>query len=336
MNIASYMNVATNSSSRGGSAYRMPEINLCNQTKSAEKNSVKNKLREMAYSPAKSKAHQGHSESSIYDQAKAYSEQLTQIRTSKTDTANQVKQLNYKFKDISTQIRQSKNSTGAKKVVLAARREVLRLKRLRATGEYDEDELTSAITHAQTMERVAKKKARHLQEEEMVKIAENASNSGVLEEDKESENEGVEEASKDKTQIDEQAYNKYADSEYASDEAYSDGIATDELMYEEMVDMSDSDFQSELTSMLIDNQNLLNSDLTELSEEMEEMLKDSSLGELLEDAAPIVPQEMSEDEFKVLKQNHRNKEEKMLVKADAEFLKDTFERYQAQSVNLTV
>lgn len=208
MNIANYMNAAANSSSRGGSIYRMPEVATNNQSKSSEKNSVKNKLREMAYSPAKTKAHQGHSESSIYDQAKAYSEQLNQIRTTKTDTANQVKQLNYKFKDISTQIRQSKNSTGAKKVVLAARREVLRLKRLRATGEYDEDELASAISHAQTMERVAKKKARHLQEEEMVKISENASNSGVLEEDKNSENESVEENSANKTLTGDQTYDE--------------------------------------------------------------------------------------------------------------------------------
>lgn len=333
MNIANYMSSASTSTTRSGNVFRLPEVNNSyNQKKGSEKNSIKNKLREMAYSPAKSKAHQGFSEKSIVDQAREYSNQLTQTRTSQANTANQVKQLRYKFKDIASQIRQSKNSTGAKKVVLAARREVLRLKRLRVTGEYDEDELASAINHAQSMERIAKKKARHLQEEEMVKIAEGATSSLEPDEKEKNEIEEDENFSKEK-------YEDYDDiaeedaEEFVSEDADGVDIEAMEELYEES---SQYDFQGELVSMLVDNQEMLNTDLEQLSEEMADMLKDSAVGELLEDAAPMVQREMSEDEFKAFKQNHRNKEEKMLIKADAEYLKDTFERYEQMKVDITV
>lgn len=50
-----------------------------------------------------------------------------------------------------------------------ARREILRLKSQKQSGKYDNEELEAAIEHAKAMERVAKKKARHLEEEEMAK-----------------------------------------------------------------------------------------------------------------------------------------------------------------------
>ena len=47
----------------------------------------------------------------------------------------------------------------------------MRLKRQKQNSDSDSEEIDAAIAHAQAMERVAKKKAKHLEEEEMVKAA---------------------------------------------------------------------------------------------------------------------------------------------------------------------
>ena len=56
----------------------------------------------------------------------------------------------------------------ARRAVQAAKREISRLKRLKGSGEYDEEEVQLAIDHAKAMEKVAKKKANHLEQEEMI------------------------------------------------------------------------------------------------------------------------------------------------------------------------
>lgn len=76
--------------------------------------------------------------------------------------------LQYNFKEISTRILRTKTSGNARQVMTNARQKVAQLRRLSKSDNYDEKELESAIHHAEAMARVAKKRMKHLQEEERV------------------------------------------------------------------------------------------------------------------------------------------------------------------------
>ena len=78
------------------------------------------------------------------------------------------KSLRYSFKRISGQILSAKTPGVARRVVTKARHEVVNLLR-KKNGGYDEEELRHAIIHAERMVRIAKKKMRHLQEEQDAK-----------------------------------------------------------------------------------------------------------------------------------------------------------------------
>jgi hypothetical protein len=57
-------------------------------------------------------------------------------------------------------------STGARRVITKAREEVVSLLRKQMSGNYDETDVRHAIIHARKMERVARRKKKHLEEEE--------------------------------------------------------------------------------------------------------------------------------------------------------------------------
>lgn len=104
-----------------------------------------------------------------------------------------VKKLQYKFKRISTQILQSKTSGSAREVLTRAKGETVSLLRKRYTGDYDSNELRRAIQHAKQMERIAKKRMKHLQQEEKLeKNGEGSWQIGFEEEDMEEGFEGME------------------------------------------------------------------------------------------------------------------------------------------------
>lgn len=91
----------------------------------------------------------------------------------KTSAAEQkLKKLQYSFTLISSQIVTSKTSVVARRVASRAKRQTVLLRRKRATGNYDEAEVQAAIAHSAAIERVAKKRVKHLMEEERVKRSE--------------------------------------------------------------------------------------------------------------------------------------------------------------------
>jgi transcription antitermination factor NusG len=107
---------------------------------------------------------------SIVTSTLSYSEALRNQRQQTKNTTLALKKLKYQFKNISSKILRSKTSQAAKQAAGQARREVLRLKRQKQSGNYDDEEIEAAINHAKAMERVAKKKAKHLEEEEMANL----------------------------------------------------------------------------------------------------------------------------------------------------------------------
>lgn len=79
------------------------------------------------------------------------------------------KRLQYNFKAISAQIMQAKTSGGASQVASKARRQIAVLQRNMKSGEFNEDEIKNAIAHAKSLERIARKRVKHLRQEEALK-----------------------------------------------------------------------------------------------------------------------------------------------------------------------
>lgn len=230
--------------------------------------------------------------SSILDNTRSYGDSLRAQRQNAKDTSLELKKLRYQFKSISTKILRSKTSLAARQVAGQARREVLRLKRAKQSqnSEYDAEELEAAITHAQAMERVAKKKARHLEEEEMAKASGGmCADTEVKEKEASPEEQG-------------------AEAERAEAALSSDGVQGDAL----------SDME-ELTSEVLD----------EFSQSMQEMLEEMGFGEL-NDSLLAIWGEMDPADLKLMKIKHRNKEMKEIVKADAEYLKAVFDQMEKE------
>ena len=266
-----------------------------------------------------------------YDNAKKqientwnYGDQLKAARGKNQKTDLQVKQLRYNFKSISTKILRSKTSYTAKLAASEAKREVMRLKRLRGDASYDEDELQMAIDHAKRMERVAKKKVHHLEEEEMLKSW-GGPCLGVQGEQEEDENRDE------------------ADAEEMNEEA-SDVPMSEALTKEQMSDLpvgASEMMQQEMTvpqmrgaGSLMQAAQKLSGDvedvIDELSEEMKELLEDMGLGELLE--LQTESEEEAEDPagYHMMKLKHRNSEMKDMAKADGEYLKALFDQLEKE------
>lgn len=79
------------------------------------------------------------------------------------------KRLPYNFKSISSQIMISKNSVTAGKAVTKARGTIAALLKKMYSGDYDDKEIEQAVAHARKMERIAKKRVKHLKQEEEAK-----------------------------------------------------------------------------------------------------------------------------------------------------------------------
>lgn len=79
------------------------------------------------------------------------------------------KKLTYHFKQVSNQILKCKTSVSAKQVATTARSYVVLLRKKLYSGDYDTSEVRRALIHAEKMARIAKKKMKHLREEEMCK-----------------------------------------------------------------------------------------------------------------------------------------------------------------------
>ncbi|MDE7324267.1 MAG: hypothetical protein K2N73_16450 [Lachnospiraceae bacterium] len=76
------------------------------------------------------------------------------------------KSLPYSFKEISTRLLKTKKSGNAHQVLLSAKQKVASLRLMYKGGVYDDDEVFAALMHAQAIARVAKKRMKHLEEEE--------------------------------------------------------------------------------------------------------------------------------------------------------------------------
>lgn len=276
---------------------------------------------------------------SVVDQSVSYADQLRAMRKKTKEVSNEKKKLQYNFKKISSQIVRSKNSVSARKAVQAAKREIARLKRLKGSGEYDDEELQLAIDHAKAMEKVAKKKVSHLEQEEMVERAHKGYGAALEEiEEKKQEDEGEEEENENPEELDDEKLEEAAqgldvDDEYVPEADYQYELeqaieqqqyAMEQLMennqqeYEELMAETSSDAMSEM--------------MDEMSQAMEDMMEDLDLTELSQTLYAPDP-DMSEDDLKMLKIKHRAKEMKEIAEADKEYLKGIMEHEKQKAKN---
>lgn len=244
----------------------------------------------------------------IAEESRNYANSLNSARASKNKTDVMVKRLWYNYKSISTQLMRAKTSYSARQVVSNARRTVVRLKRQKGLEEYDEREIDFAITHAQAMERVARKRMKHLQEEELVKVTGGPCEAELeeleREEEKASESDSrVEETSLDTPQTEEDAMEQLME-EYQ------------QLMeeYQQMAEASSQEMLSDFQDMM--------------EESMEKLMEESGLSELADslfsDSEPV----MDPADYKMMKLKHRMEELKAIAKADSEYLKALFHKYE--------
>ena len=105
------------------------------------------------------------------------------VHKSKSSSSGKLKKrLPYNFKQLSRQISQAKTSDSARSLVSKMRAKLSWLYKKLKSGEYSENEVSAAIIHAAAMERIAKRKVKHLEEEE---AAENGGSIGSAGEDEE-------------------------------------------------------------------------------------------------------------------------------------------------------
>ena len=234
--------------------------------------------------------------------------------------------LNYNYKEIASKIQSAKTSNSAGKAVLAAKRAVSQIKRKISAGDGDPEELQLALTHAKRMEMVARKKKHHLELEEMVVRTQKMDERFDKQEDAV---QGIQSAI---IQAEEEKITKKEDEIFDERKAMLEEASSREadlvLSDRYSAEQSEWALQMEDTLAQIEESGAAVSD--EMMDELGRMISEFGEEELkeLEEAMEmlenmeVVDPHMSKEDFEDLKRKHRASENKAIVKANMEYLKD--------------
>ena len=216
------------------------------------------------------------------------------------------KKVNYNYKEVASKIQRAKTSISASQAVSAAKRKISELKRKIALGDSDKEELEIALTHAKKMETIALRKKHHLEMEEMI------SHTIKTDEHNERNKEAID---KFKDSLIEQQKESI---QHAQDEIDAKRDETKEYIKEEYLEKEIiSEEMYDRISQMIDE---LSQDEFEAYEELMSFL----------DEMQILDPHMSKEHFEEIKKKHRSSENKEMVKADMQYLKDMI-KHQQQS-----
>lgn len=263
-----------------------------------------------------------------------YAESIRASRAKNQKTKAKVKKLRYSHKAISSQIMKCKTSVNAKQVAGKAKREVVRLRQKKLSAQYDPEEVQIALTHAMKIERVAKKKVKHLLEEEMVKVT-GGPCAGELEEkmDESSDQEKAEDAiaamengmsGEDAAAMQQRrAMSSQEQAQYIQEQMQ----AMQEMMQAQMEQMQYA-MEMAQQQMQASMEDMMSEFMEEMQESMEKLLEESGLSDLLEEMAGGFDMEMDPADYHMMKLKHRAKELKEIAEADAEYLKAVFDRLE--------
>lgn len=266
---------------------------------------------------------------SIVTSTLSYSESLRDQRQQTKNTTLALKKLKYQFKSISSKILRSKTSQAAKQAAGQARREIMRLKRQKQNS--DSEEIDAAIAHAQAMERVAKKKAKHLEEEEMVKAA-----GGICQGDRISEEEtkDAQDAESENARNAEEMSAEDSANEVSGDFSTYE-YAGDSYDISDYVDLGMDEFYAQAGDFMSEMSDFTSEMMQEMSDSLRDLMEEMGL-DGLSDTAVSVDREMDPADLKMMKIKHRNKEMKDIVKADAEYLKAVFDHLEKMKDNVVI
>ncbi|MCR5517255.1 MAG: hypothetical protein K6F17_01620 [Lachnospiraceae bacterium] len=269
---------------------------------------VKEFLRETKKSADETKKAPGQVD--IAAQSMEYANRVRESRQKSSAAKTAVKKVRYSANSLSSAIIRSKTSLTAKQAASKAKREVLKLKKNLINPDYDADEVRAAIAHAESMERIAKKKASNLELEEKVEIREDARD---YEEDirSDSEYKDYEESaeSEEFTETEEVAESGYEEVGY--EEVGSEDVGFEDVGFVEATSADIEAMTDEVTQLLKD-----------MSSEMLEEVYDQL--EILDQVK--VPRTMNEGDYKKMVAKHRSDEMKEIQKADREYLKFVFDK----------
>ena len=95
------------------------------------------------------------------------------------------KRLPYNFKQISNQITQAKTSNAARTLVTKMQAKLSWLYKKLRSGDFSDSEVAAAVIHAAEMQRIAKRKVKHLEQEEAAENGNGACGGSFPEEEKE-------------------------------------------------------------------------------------------------------------------------------------------------------
>lgn len=263
-----------------------------------------------------------------------YAESIRASRAKNQKTKAKVQKLRYSFKSISSQIMKSKTSITARQVAGKAKREVVRLRQKKMSAQYDPDEVRIALNHAMRIERVAKKKVKHLLEEEMVKVT-GGPCAGELEEklNERSEDEKAEEAvaamengmsGEDAAAMQQRrAMSSQEQAQYIQEQMQ----AMQDMMQAQMEQMRYA-MEMAQEKMQASMEDMMSEFMDEMEESMEKLMEESGLSELTEEIIGGFDMEMDPADYHMMKLKHRAKELKEIAEADAEYLKAVFNRLE--------
>lgn len=280
---------------------------------------------------AQTQAANSWGQDSIVTSTLSYSESLRNQRQQTKNTTLALKKLKYQFKSISSKILRSKTSQAAKQAAGQARREIMRLKRQKQNSDSDSEEIDAAIAHAQAMERVAKKKAKHLEEEEMVKAA-----GGICQGDRISEEEtkDAQDAESENARNAEEMSAEGSEDEMSRDlSAYE--YAADSYDISDYIDLGMDEFYAQAGDFMSEMSDFTSEMIQEMSDSLRDLMEEMGL-DGLSDTAVSVNREMDPADLKMMKIKHRNKEMKDIIKADAEYLKAVFNHLEKMKDNVVI
>ena len=220
-------------------------------------------------------------------------------KTPKDDDKRKVKsRTNYNYKEVAGKIQRAKTSVSAGQAVISAKRKVVEIKRKISTGDGDAEDLQLALTHAKRMEMAARKKKHHLEMEEM------AANNIQRDENASRQEETVKAIRDSLVNAAEEEVSKQEDEIFENREALAEELSEDA---EETGEGCFEDMVSELNEMI-----------SELDEETLEELEKAM--EFFEDMEILNPH-MTREDLDELKRKHRAEEQKVMLKADMDYLK---------------
>ena len=235
---------------------------------------------------------------------------------SKARKQKKKKRFFYNFKDVSGKILSARTSGGARRVLATARQKTALLRKKMKSGEYDEKAVQLALIHAEAMERVAKKKMKHLQEEEAAKRG------GICAGD--NDREQIEEQMRQDEQM--MMEKQAQDPSYAAgSQQPMEGTPIEDVSMEEL--MADA-----LQAQMLDLTDVMDEFVEEFSELMTDSMEEiNSLDELADElmGANAEP-DMDPEDLKDLKLKHRAKEQKEIAEADSKYLRAFFQKLQRE------